>query len=76
MGVSTLGNTLAEVSEFEGRQIRFYADLSGRATDQGVVLMAGYLGRRNRHVPEAQSLYTIAVRDIKELKKIKAMDYF
>jgi hypothetical protein len=50
MGISTIGRTLEGIDAFERREAEHFADLAGRAHDQGTVLVALWLAGRKPHV--------------------------
>ncbi len=53
MSVTTLGDMLDRIEEFEGRLEALYADVRDRTTNDGTRLLTYYLARHRRHLPSA-----------------------
>jgi hypothetical protein len=55
MPVITVADVLKTVEDFESRLVEYYAELSKRTTNEGVHLLADYMGRHRRRLTEALS---------------------
>ncbi len=53
MSVTTLGDMLDRIQDFEGRLEGLYADVRDRTTNDGTRLLTYYLARHRRHLPSA-----------------------
>ncbi len=53
MSVTTLGDMLDRIQDFERRLKALYADVRDRKTNDGTRLLTYYLARHRRHVPSA-----------------------
>jgi hypothetical protein len=53
MSVTTLGDMLDRIQDFERRLKALYADVRDRTTNDGTRLLTYYLARHRRHVPSA-----------------------
>ncbi len=53
MSVTTLGDMLDRIQDFEGRLETLYADVRDRTTNDGTRLLTYYLARHRRHLPSA-----------------------
>ena len=53
MSVTTLGDMLDRIEDFERRLAALYADVRDRTTNDGTRLLTYYLARHRRHLPSA-----------------------